>query len=139
MPAIGYDDANQSHFTSRHYWEVGEVEPVRPLGLAGPLPRPARHAGQPAPGARARLGPQPALAAADVPVATVAEPDDYDFWTPGCLGRRAEGDVDAFGDLGRAGHERRGPGTGARRGGRDEAGCATSSRPSRTVSRRPPA
>ena len=23
MPAIGYGDPNQSHFTSRHYWEVG--------------------------------------------------------------------------------------------------------------------
>ncbi len=23
IPAIGYDDPNQSHFTSRHYWEVG--------------------------------------------------------------------------------------------------------------------
>jgi uncharacterized protein (DUF1501 family) len=25
IPAIGYDDPNQSHFTSRHYWEVGEI------------------------------------------------------------------------------------------------------------------
>ena len=33
------------------------AEPVRPLGLARPLPRPSRHAGQPAPGAGARLGP----------------------------------------------------------------------------------
>ena len=39
MPAIGYDDPNQSHFTSRHYWEVGELNPFGRCGLAGPLPR----------------------------------------------------------------------------------------------------
>ena len=42
IPAIGYTDPNQSHFTSRHYWEVGETEPGRAPRLAGPLPRPAR-------------------------------------------------------------------------------------------------
>ncbi len=26
MPAIGYTDPNQSHFTSRHYWEVGATQ-----------------------------------------------------------------------------------------------------------------
>jgi uncharacterized protein (DUF1501 family) len=35
MPAIGYDDANQSHFTSRHYWEVGEVNPFGRWGWLG--------------------------------------------------------------------------------------------------------
>ena len=35
MPAIGYDDANQSHFTSRHYWEVGEVNPWGRWGWLG--------------------------------------------------------------------------------------------------------
>ena len=35
MPAIGYDDANQSHFTSRHYWEVGETNPFGRWGWLG--------------------------------------------------------------------------------------------------------
>ena len=35
MPAIGYDDANQSHFTSRHYWEVGELNPFGRIGWLG--------------------------------------------------------------------------------------------------------
>ena len=26
MPTVGYTDPNQSHFTSRHYWEVGATE-----------------------------------------------------------------------------------------------------------------
>ena len=35
IPAIGYADANQSHFTSRHYWEVGEVNPFGRIGWLG--------------------------------------------------------------------------------------------------------
>ena len=35
IPAIGYDDPNQSHFTSRHYWEVGELNPVGRVGWLG--------------------------------------------------------------------------------------------------------
>ena len=26
FPAIGYDPPDESHFTSRHYWEVGELD-----------------------------------------------------------------------------------------------------------------
>ena len=33
MPAIGYTNADQSHFTSRHYWEVGATSTnLRPAG-----------------------------------------------------------------------------------------------------------
>ena len=35
IPAVGYADANQSHFTSRHYWEVGEVNPFGRVGWLG--------------------------------------------------------------------------------------------------------
>ena len=28
MPAIGYDHPDQSHFTSRHFWEVGALDPT---------------------------------------------------------------------------------------------------------------
>jgi uncharacterized protein (DUF1501 family) len=27
LPAVGYTNADQSHFTSRHYWEVGDTDP----------------------------------------------------------------------------------------------------------------
>ena len=59
MPAIGYADANQSHFTSRHYWGGRRAQPVRPHRLAGALPRPARHRRQPAAGPVAGLEPRP--------------------------------------------------------------------------------
>ena len=35
IPAIGYDDPNQSHFTSRHYWEVGAIDPSGRVGWLG--------------------------------------------------------------------------------------------------------
>ena len=37
MPTIGYTDPDQSHFTSRHYWEVGELDPNERTGWLGRL------------------------------------------------------------------------------------------------------
>ena len=37
MPAMGYDGPDQSHFTSRHYWEVGELDPHERTGWMGRL------------------------------------------------------------------------------------------------------
>ena len=55
MPAVGYEHPDQSHFVSRHFYEVGALDPQPRHRLAGPLPRPRRLARQPAPGPRARL------------------------------------------------------------------------------------
>ena len=35
VPAVGYRDADQSHFTSRHYWEVGATNPGSRTGWMG--------------------------------------------------------------------------------------------------------
>ena len=102
MPAIGYADANQSHFTSRHFWEVGETNP---FGRWGWLGRYLDHHGapdNPLQGLALGWDLQPVLAAQSVPVATVAEPDNYDFWTPGVWGTVQDKMLDAFGDLGEA-------------------------------------
>jgi len=32
LPAVAYDSPNQSHFTSRHYWEVGALAPNETTG-----------------------------------------------------------------------------------------------------------
>ena len=37
FPAIGYTDPDQSHFTSRHYWEVGALDPNCDTGWMGRL------------------------------------------------------------------------------------------------------
>ena len=47
-------NSNQSHFTSRHYWEVGATDATLRTGWLGPLPRHDRRARQPAPGADPR-------------------------------------------------------------------------------------
>src|SRR5262245_52067634 len=100
MPAIGYDDANQSHFTSRHFWEVGETNP---FGRWGWLGRYLDHHGapdNPLQGLTLGWDLQPSLAASAVPVATVSRPDDYDFWARGVWGPIEEPMLDAFGGLG---------------------------------------
>src|SRR5207237_8674421 len=35
LPAVGYTNADQSHFTSRHYWEVGATTPSLFTGWLG--------------------------------------------------------------------------------------------------------
>ncbi len=100
LPAIGYDDANQSHFTSRHYWEVGEVNPFGRWGWLGRYLDEHGATDNPLQGLALGWDLQPVLAARDVPVATVAEPDNYDFWTPGVWGPVQDKMLDAFGDLG---------------------------------------
>src|SRR5215210_3300812 len=37
LPSIGYTDADQSHFTSRHFWEVGKLDPNLRTGWMGRL------------------------------------------------------------------------------------------------------
>jgi uncharacterized protein (DUF1501 family) len=102
LPAVGYADPNQSHFTSRHYWEVGEVNPFGRWGWLGRYLD--RHGAPDNPLQGLTLGwdLQPALAAQQVPVATVSRPDQYDFWSPGVWGDVETKMLDAFGDLGSA-------------------------------------
>ena len=82
MPAVGYTHPDQSHFTSRHYWEVGATDTQLQHRLARPLPRRRRHARQSAPGRLIRRHrSRPTLATAKVPVASISAPDQYDFWS----------------------------------------------------------
>jgi uncharacterized protein (DUF1501 family) len=99
LPAIGYTDPNQSHFTSRHYWEVGELNPFGRWGWLGRYLD--EHGAQDNPLQGLTLGwdLQPALAARDVPIATVSQPDEYDFWASD-VGSVYNGMLDAFTDLG---------------------------------------
>ena len=117
MPAIGYADANQSHFTSRHYWEVGETNPFGRWGWLGRYLDQHGVADNPLQGLALGWDLQPVLAARDVPVATVGEPDNYDFWTPGVWGPVQDKMLDAFGDLGELSTSDAGPRPGARGGG----------------------
>jgi uncharacterized protein (DUF1501 family) len=86
MPAVGYTHPDQSHFTSRHFWEVGATEPRLVTGWLG---RYLDHVGvrdNPLQGLSLDYQLQPALATSKVPVAALASPDEYTFDAPGVWG-----------------------------------------------------
>jgi uncharacterized protein (DUF1501 family) len=102
FPAVGYDDPNQSHFTSRHYWEVGEVNPFGRWGWLGRFLDRHGVPDNPLQGLTLGWELQPSLAAREIPVATVSRPDQYGFWSPGVWGPVHDRMLEAFGDLGEA-------------------------------------
>jgi uncharacterized protein (DUF1501 family) len=82
-PAIGYTGANQSHFTSRHYWEVGEVEKFGPVGWLGRYLDRYGAPDNPLQGLTLGDALSPMLAPAAVPVAAIAAPHDFRFQSNG--------------------------------------------------------
>jgi uncharacterized protein (DUF1501 family) len=82
LPAIGYDDPDQSHFTSRHYWEVGALEAHSNTGWMGRFLDATGTADNPLQGLSLDGRLSPALASASVPVAAVDGPT-YNLWGPG--------------------------------------------------------
>jgi uncharacterized protein (DUF1501 family) len=86
MPAVGYTHPDQSHFTSRHFWEVGATDPRLVSGWMG---RYLDHVGardNPLQGLSLDYQLQPSLASTKVPVAALAAPDEYTFDAPGVWG-----------------------------------------------------
>ncbi len=81
IPAVGYDDPNQSHFTSRHYWEVGEINPLGRVGWMGRYLDRVGSPDNPLQGLSLDYNLAPGLAAGSVPVAAVATPESYRLWT----------------------------------------------------------
>ncbi len=97
LPAVGYTNADQSHFTSRHYWEVGATDAHvrtgwlgRYLDVAGALDNPLQ-------GLALSDSLHPALASANVPIAAVSAPDDYGFWARNVWGQVEQRMLDALG------------------------------------------
>jgi uncharacterized protein (DUF1501 family) len=100
MPAIGYDHPDQSHFTSRHYWEVGELNAAAGYGWMGRYLDRVGDPDNPLQGLSLDSELAPALAAASVPVAAVADPSDYGFWVPGVGDPVEQPMLRAMGELG---------------------------------------
>jgi uncharacterized protein (DUF1501 family) len=82
FPAIGYTDPDQSHFTSRHYWEVGELDPNGRTGWLGRFLDIIGTDDNPLQGLSLDGFLSPSLATASVPVAAIDGPS-YDLWAPG--------------------------------------------------------
>src|SRR3954453_3359533 len=83
MPAIGYDHPNQSHFTSRHFWEVGELSVDGSFGWLGRFLDQYGTPDNPLQGLSLNSYLSPGLAAAQVPVASVYRPDQFGLSVPG--------------------------------------------------------
>src|SRR5262249_49607627 len=69
LPAVGYDHPDQSHFTSRHFWEVGATEPRLLTGWLGRYLDVAGRPDNPLQGLSITGSLQPSLATSKVPVA----------------------------------------------------------------------
>jgi uncharacterized protein (DUF1501 family) len=100
MPGIGYDHPNQSHFTSRHFWEVGAADERLSTGWLGRYIDRVGKPDNPLQGLSLDWSLQPSLATAKMPVAAVDAPDRYDFYARGVWGEISERMVDAIGRLG---------------------------------------
>jgi uncharacterized protein (DUF1501 family) len=104
FPAIGYAGADQSHFTSRHYWQVGELSSNTNTGWLGRLLDIVGSPDNPLQGLSLDGSLSPSLATARVPVAATWGPS-YDLWAPGVWGDVESLMFDSFGRIG-AGAER---------------------------------
>jgi uncharacterized protein (DUF1501 family) len=81
FPAIGYASPNQSHFTSRHYYEIGEVQVGANTGWLGRYIEQVGTDDNPLQGVSLSNELSPALATPSKPVAAVASVTDYDLWS----------------------------------------------------------
>jgi uncharacterized protein (DUF1501 family) len=82
LPAVGYDHPDKSHFTSRHYWEVGATDTRLRTGWLGRHLDVVGIPDNPLQGLSLDTGLQPALATAKAPVAALDSPDRYQFSDP---------------------------------------------------------
>ncbi|HUK45329.1 MAG TPA: DUF1501 domain-containing protein [Gaiellaceae bacterium] len=100
MPAIGYSHPDQSHFTSRHYWEVGATDQDLRTGWLGRYLDAVGTADNPLQGLSMTGELEPALATAHVPVAAISAPDQYTYYTPGVWNDVQDRMLEAMGSFG---------------------------------------
>ncbi len=103
LPAVGYTDPNESHFTSRHFWEVGATDANLLTGWMGRYLDLTGTPDNPLQGLSLDDSLQPSLATAHVPVATIERPPAYEFYAPGVGGVPLELMYDSFDALGQVG------------------------------------
>ena len=98
---VGYTGPDQSHFTSRHFWEVGATSEQLRTGWLGRYLDRSGSPDNPLQGLSLDWRLQPALATAKMPVASIDGPDQYGFWTRNVWGDVEKRMLDAIGALGR--------------------------------------
>ena len=100
FPAIGYEPADESHFTSRHYWEVGQLDANTRTGWMGRFLDVVGEPHNPLQGLSLDYALAPALATETMPVAAVSSPADYTMWANGLDEPVLAAALSTFGDLG---------------------------------------
>jgi uncharacterized protein (DUF1501 family) len=100
LPGVGYTGPDQSHFTSRHFWEVGATSEQLRTGWLGRYLDRTGSPDNPLQGLSLDWRLQPSLATARMPVASVDGPDQYGFWARNVWGEVETRMLDAIGALG---------------------------------------
>ena len=100
FPAVGYAHPDQSHFTSRHFWEVGALDPQQSTGWLGRLLDVIGDGDNAMQGLSLDSALLPSLATARVPVATLGSPADFGFDSHNVWDVPGELLEDALGSLG---------------------------------------
>ena len=100
FPGIGYADEDMSHFTSRHYWEVGTTDASlttgwmgRYLDLTGDMTNPFQ-------GLSLDGQMNPTIATAKKPVAAIDQPNNFAVWVNGVWGHVQEWALESASSLG---------------------------------------
>jgi uncharacterized protein (DUF1501 family) len=83
IPGIGYADPDMSHFTSRHYWEVGGTDAGVQTGWLGRYLDVAGSPTNPFQGLSLDGEMNPTLATAKNPVAAIDRPDNFSMYING--------------------------------------------------------
>lgn len=102
-PSIGYAHADQSHFTSRHYWQVGALDTRLTTGWMGRYLDVVGGSDNPLQGLSLDYGLSPALASSRAPVAAISQPRSYRFDHSRVWGEVADEMVDSLDALGTVG------------------------------------
>ncbi len=80
LPAVGYTHPDQSHFVSRHFYEVGALDPDLRVGWMGRYLDRVGDSANPLQGLSLDGSLAPALATTKVPIASIDSPGSFDFW-----------------------------------------------------------
>ncbi len=108
FPGIGYTSPDMSHFTSRHYWEVGATETRLVTGWLGRYLDVAGSPTNPLQGLSMDGQMNPTLATARNPVAAIDRPETFSLWLNGVWGNIFDLTLDSasrLGDAQRRSHE----------------------------------
>jgi uncharacterized protein (DUF1501 family) len=102
FPGIGYSGPDMSHFTSRHYWEVGATETGTTTGWLGRYLDVAGSSTNPLQGISLDGQMNPTIATARNPVAAIDRPETFSLWLDGVWGNVFDWTLDAASGLGQA-------------------------------------